>query len=72
MTHPEPCGAGGKGAYSAIDAVGGPLTKQLSLALRDGGTVYVYGALSDEPIQVDNLDTLYKFKRVEASSCSTV
>lgn len=56
---------GGKGAFAAIDAVGGQMTKQLSLALRDGGTVYVYGALSNEPVQVDNLDTLYKFKRVE-------
>ena len=44
------------------------MTKQLSLALRDGGTVYVYGALSNEPVQVDNLDTLYKFKRVEVST----
>ena len=41
------------------------MTKQLSLALRDGGTVYVYGALSGDPIQMDTLDALYKFKRVE-------
>ena len=41
------------------------MTKQLSQALRDGGTVYVYGALSGDPIQVDTLDTLYKYKRVE-------
>lgn len=58
----------GRGAYAAIDAVGGETTKQLSLALRDGGTVYVYGALSGEPIQVDTLDTLYKYKRVEVQS----
>lgn len=57
--------AGGKGAYTAIDAVGGEMTKQLSLALQDGGTVYVYGALSGDPIQMDTLDTLYKYKRVE-------
>ncbi|KAL3147631.1 hypothetical protein ABBQ38_014681 [Trebouxia sp. C0009 RCD-2024] len=56
---------GGKGAYAAIDAVGGETTKQLALALRDGGTVYVYGALSGDPIQMDTLDTLYTFKRVE-------
>ena len=57
--------AGGRGAYAAIDAVAGEMTKQLSFALRDGGTVYVYGALSGDPIQVDTLDTLYKFKKVE-------
>ena len=44
------------------------MTKQLSLALRDGGTVYVYGALSGDPIQVDTLDTLYKYKKVEVQS----
>ena len=69
MTNREACGAGGKGAYAAVDAVGGQMTKQLSLALRDGGTVYVYGALSNEPIQVDNLEIVYKFTRVEVSSC---
>lgn len=56
---------GGKGVYAAIDAVGGETTKQLSLALRDGGSVHVYGALSNEAIQVDTLDTLYKYKKVE-------
>lgn len=60
--------AGGKGAYAAIDAVGGEMTKQLAYALRDGGTVYVYGALSGDPIQMDTLDTLYKYKRVEVQT----
>ena len=41
------------------------MTKQLSLALRDGGTVYVYGALSGDSIQVDPLDMLYKYKKIE-------
>lgn len=36
---------GGKGAYAAIDAVSGEMTMKVSMALRDGGTVYVYGAL---------------------------
>lgn len=57
--------AGGKGAYAAIDAVGGETTKQVALALRNGGTVYMYGALSGDPIQMDTLDTLYNFKKVE-------
>ncbi|KAA6428756.1 hypothetical protein WJX79_005785 [Trebouxia sp. C0005] len=56
---------GGNGAYAAIDAVGGETTKQVAMALQDGGTVYVYGALSGDPIQVDTLDTLYKYKKVE-------
>ena len=41
--------AGAKGAYTAIDAFAGEMTKQLSLALRDWDTVYVYGALSGDP-----------------------
>lgn len=56
---------GGKGAYAAIDAVSGEVTQKVAMALRDGGTVYVYGALSGDPIQVDTLDTLYKYKKVE-------
>lgn len=44
------------------------MTKQLAYALRDGGTVYVYGALSGDPIQMDTLDTLYKYKRVEVQA----
>lgn len=59
---------GGKGIYAAIDAVGGETTKQVSLALRDGGTVYVYGALAGGNLHVDTLDTLYKYKRVEVST----
>ena len=51
--------------YVAIDAVGGETTKQVALALRDGGSVHVYGALSGDPIQVDTLDMLYKYKKVE-------
>ena len=62
--------SGGKGAYTAIDAVSGEMTKQLGFALRDGGTVLVYGALSNDPIQVDTLDTLYKYKKVEVHHSS--
>ena len=62
---------GGNGAYAAIDAVGGETTKQVAMALQDGGTVYVYGALSGDPIQVDTLDTLYKYKKVEVWCHST-
>lgn len=50
--------------YAAIDAVGGELTQQVTLALRDGGTVYVYGALAGGSLQVDTLDMLYNHKRV--------
>ena len=57
-------GVGGKGIYAAIDAVGGELTQQVALALRDGGSVHVYGALSGKPTQVDTLDMLYKYKKV--------
>lgn len=46
------------------------MTRQLALALRDGGTVLVYGALSNDPVQMDTLDTLYKLKRVEVCHSS--
>ncbi|CAG9465726.1 unnamed protein product [Pedinophyceae sp. YPF-701] len=36
---------GGKGAYAALDCIGGPGTEALGMAVRQGGTVYVYGAM---------------------------
>ncbi|KAH9552111.1 hypothetical protein CY35_09G046800 [Sphagnum magellanicum] len=36
---------GGKLAYAAVDAVGGTLTKQVTASVRDGGQVFIYGAL---------------------------
>ena len=36
---------GGAGAHAAIDSVGGDLSNALGDAVRDGGVVYVYGAM---------------------------
>lgn len=37
---------GGKGAYAAIDSVGGEIFGALASAVRPGGTVIIYGAMS--------------------------
>mmetsp|Transcript_1051 Transcript_1051/g.3213 ORF Transcript_1051/g.3213 Transcript_1051/m.3213 type:complete len:338 (+) Transcript_1051:236-1249(+) len=43
---------GGEGAYAALDPVAGITTGQMASALRKGGSVYVYGFLSDVDIHV--------------------
>lgn len=37
---------GGKGAYAALDSVAGEMTNTCGQAVRDFGTVMVYGAMS--------------------------
>ncbi|KAK9829662.1 hypothetical protein WJX72_007192 [[Myrmecia] bisecta] len=50
---------GGKGAYGAIDAVGGEVTEKVMSAVRPKGTVLVYGAMSGPTLQVKIFDPLY-------------
>jgi NADPH:quinone reductase-like Zn-dependent oxidoreductase len=49
---------GGKLAYAAVDAVAGTLTKQVVASVRDGGQVFVYGALGGNDITVGMGDLL--------------
>jgi NADPH:quinone reductase-like Zn-dependent oxidoreductase len=51
---------GGKGAWGAIDAVGGPLTQRISGAVRDGGSVYIYGAMSGLEFTGSIVDCLFR------------
>lgn len=37
---------GGRGAYAAIEAVGGELFAAAASAVRNGGTALIYGAMS--------------------------
>lgn len=43
---------GGKGAYAALDAVGGKQAMHVVKALRRGGVYRVYGLLAEGPLQV--------------------
>ncbi|KAG6541210.1 hypothetical protein Mapa_017371 [Marchantia paleacea] len=46
----------GKGAYGALDAVAGELTKTIASAVRDEGEIWVYGVLSGYDITVGAFD----------------
>lgn len=48
----------GAGAYAAIDAVGGILTKDVAASVQDGGRVFVYGTLGGWDVTVSKLDLM--------------
>ncbi|CAM6018543.1 unnamed protein product [Sphagnum balticum] len=47
---------GGKGAFAAIDAVGGILTKSVGNSLRNGGRLFVYGTLGGPDVVLSSAD----------------
>lgn len=51
---------GGKGAWGAVDAVGGPLTARMTGALRNGGTILIYGAMSGLEFTGSIVDCLFR------------
>lgn len=51
---------GGAGAWGAVDAVGGPLTLRISGAVRDGGSVLIYGAMSGLEFTGSIVDVLFR------------
>ena len=51
---------GGKGAWGAVDAVAGPLTQRISAAVRDGGSVLIYGAMSGLEFAGSVVDVLFR------------
>mmetsp|Transcript_35445 Transcript_35445/g.78638 ORF Transcript_35445/g.78638 Transcript_35445/m.78638 type:complete len:331 (-) Transcript_35445:737-1729(-) len=55
---------GGKGAYAAIDAIGGPQTSKVVGALRKWGTYMVYGLLDLRPMELSVSDLLVQQKVV--------
>jgi NADPH:quinone reductase-like Zn-dependent oxidoreductase len=50
----------GQGAQFAFDPVGGPAFENLVGAMAQGGTIFVYGALSDEVTPLPMIAVLYK------------
>jgi NADPH:quinone reductase-like Zn-dependent oxidoreductase len=51
---------GGEGAWGAVDAVGGPLVQRITGAVRDGGFVYIYGAMSGLEFVGSIVDVLFR------------
>jgi NADPH:quinone reductase-like Zn-dependent oxidoreductase len=51
---------GGKGARLAFDPVAGPTVAKLAAALAQGGTLFIYGALSTEPTPLPLWDLFSK------------
>jgi NADPH:quinone reductase-like Zn-dependent oxidoreductase len=49
----------------AFDAVGGELTRRLTLAMPPESRIVVYGALADEPCQIDSKDFFFRDKKLE-------
>jgi len=49
---------GGKGAFAAIDAVGGILTKSVGNSLRNGGRLFVYGTLGGPDVVLSSADLI--------------
>jgi len=52
-------------ASIAFDAVGGELTRRLALAMPPESRIVVYGALADEPCQIDSKDFFFRDKKLE-------
>lgn len=50
----------GKGAHYAIDSVAGPSGSRLAQALRSGGTMIVFGAISGQPLTLDPGSMLFR------------
>lgn len=55
---------GGKGAYGAIDAIGGAQSQKIVASLRKNGKYILYGALDTAPVQAANMDILAQTKVV--------
>ena len=62
---------GGKGAYGAVDCVGGELTGKLLAAVRPRGTLLVYGAMGGLQLQGGIPDVLFQGK-VRAAAAGTL
>ena len=60
--HPPPTlpRAGGKGAWGAVDAVGGALTEAVAGGVRAGGTVFLYGMMDGTKTTVSIVDLLFR------------
>ena len=51
---------GVKGAYAAVDCVGGKLTGKLLAGVREGGTLLVYGMLSGTDFSAGISDVMFQ------------
>lgn len=51
---------GGAGAAAVIDSVGGALSQSLGAAVRDGGTVWLYGLMDGLTFTASGVDCLFR------------
>lgn len=51
---------GGAGAASVIDSVGGDLSQALGAAVRDGGSVWLYGLMEGLTFKGSGVDCLFR------------
>ena len=52
-------------AKIVFDAVGGELTRRVALSMPPESRIVVYGALADEPCQIDSKDFFFRDKKLE-------
>jgi NADPH:quinone reductase-like Zn-dependent oxidoreductase len=52
-------------ATIAFDAVGGELTRRVALAMPPESRIVIFGALADEPFQIDSKDFFFRDKKLE-------
>ncbi len=51
---------GGSGAAAVIDSVGGALSQSLGAAVRDGGSVWLYGLMEGVTFTGSGVDCLFR------------
>lgn len=51
---------GGRGAYAALECVGGDITEKVVQSTREGGTVFIYGAMASFELKVAIPDLLFR------------
>lgn len=51
---------GGRGAHSVIDSIGGDISRELGAAVRDGGSVWLYGLMGGVTFIGDGLSLLFR------------
>ena len=63
---------GGKGAWAAVDPIGGDIAHKITQSLRDDGTLLVYSSMTDVTSNVGIPDLLYRGVKVGCGTCLCV
>jgi NADPH:quinone reductase-like Zn-dependent oxidoreductase len=57
---------GGKGAWAAVDPIGGDIAQKITQSLRDDGTLLVYSSMAGMTSNVGIPDLLYRGVKVNS------